>query len=267
MPWARIDDMLPVHPKIRTLSDSAFRLYISAICWSNLNSTDGHIPSKHLRFISDVRRPHQCVEQLLEAGLWETAPEGWRIHDYLEYQPSAEKVRRERESKQQRQERWRSKRDASHDASPEPSQDASSRARPHPIPSPDGSVGDPSSARTHSDVILIRATQQAITDRTGSRVTDDEALRIATQIMGSENVRDRAAYVSAAINRDKHPRRFIPVKLPPPPPRLVRNDDQEEVNERGRAAAKAALAQLTGNDQNGDRPWTANNSRPPSGGQ
>jgi hypothetical protein len=217
MAWARLDDMLPMHPKVRALSDAAFRLYICAICWSNLHLSDGYIPSQHLRYMSDVRRPQQCAEQLVQADLWEKVDDGWWIHDYLQYQPSAEKVRQEREAKQQRQERWRAKRDASHDASEDESKDASSRARTHPIPSRSGSVGIQPADRNGQadpDLTLIRAVQQAMAARTQRRVTDEQAEYIAAQIIGSENVRNPVPYVTTAINRDPNPRRFLPPDHP-----------------------------------------------------
>lgn len=222
MPWARLDDMLPVHPKVRGLSDSAFRLYVSAICWSNCNQTDGHIPSAQLQYVSDVRRARYCADQLVQAGLWETDEGGWRIHDYLEYQPSSAKVKHERELKRQRQERWRAGVDASPlkavDASQDASTDASSRARTHPIPSRSGSVGNQSAGR-HArppDLILIETVKEAMTSRGYSHIADQQAMHIAAQILGSESVRNPAAYIAAAISRDPQPSRFLPTPSPPP---------------------------------------------------
>src|SRR5258708_2440794 len=242
MPWARFDDMLPVHPKVRALSDAAFRLYICAICWSSLNMTDGHVPAAQLRYISDVRRPAQCADQLVQAGLWEVTEDDWRIHDYLEYQPSAERVREEREAKRRRQERWRSGRDASQDES----RDVSSRARAHPIPShpPSGTSGlHTAGSNGHpEDPTLIIAVQQAITARTGDTISGDEARVVATRILGTEAVRNPVAYVTSAINRDLSPRRFLPPRVPPPPPPIApRRPQRDEVAVRGAAAAREAL--------------------------
>ena len=245
MPWARLDDMLPVHPKVRALTDSAFRLYISAICWSNCNQTDGHIPSGQLRFVSDVHRPRTRADQLVQAGLWETADDGWRIHDYLEYQPSAEKVKRERELKRQRQERWRAHVEASQD----PSEDGSSRARPHPIPSLGGSVVDQpsgSNGRLPAEETLINAVQQAMAGRIQRHITDSEALAIAAKILGSESVRNPAAYINAAISRDANPARFLPTRyptvkpveevLPPPTHQPARGDTVHGIAAQARKA-------------------------------
>ena len=245
MAWARLDDTLPVHPKVRALSDAAFRLYICAICWSNLNMTDGHIPSAQLRYISDVRRPTLCADQLVQAMLWEVATDGWRIHDYLEYQPSAENVRLEREAKRQRQERWRSGRDASQDPPQDVSHDVSSRARAHPIPShpPSGSVPVPTTGSNGraEDGDVIFAVQQTIAARTGRIIGDEDARLVATRILGAEAVRNPVAYVTAAINRDPSPRRFLPVSLPAPPPVTERHPQQDAVAIRGAATVREVL--------------------------
>ena len=94
MVWARLDNMLPVHPRIRTLSDAAFRLYISAVCWASLHQTDGHIPSGQLHLIADRPLAQAYATELTRAGLWEAAGDGWRIRDELGDQPDAEQVTR-----------------------------------------------------------------------------------------------------------------------------------------------------------------------------
>ena len=96
---ARIDSMLPAHPQVRMLSDSAFRLYICAICWASLQYSGGHIPAKQLRYLSDVRRPAQCADQLVTAGLWEATEDGWQIRDRLtSHPPAAKQIKRERKA-------------------------------------------------------------------------------------------------------------------------------------------------------------------------
>ncbi|MEV5770119.1 hypothetical protein AB0L49_02445 [Streptomyces antimycoticus] len=143
MPWARFDDRFPSNRKIRLLSDGAFRLYVSAICWSAENLTDGVIKSTELRLVADVRSARKRAEELVESGLWEALPEsGWRIHDYHEYQPTAAQVNADRKAKSARQQRWRDKKKGDDtppdpptdtddvDASTPPSRDASGDAAP-----------------------------------------------------------------------------------------------------------------------------------------
>ncbi len=143
MPWVRFDDRFPSNRKIRLLSDSAFRLYVSAICWSAENLTDGVVTTKELRLVADVKNASKRAQELVDSGLWVPIPgTGWRIHDYHEYQPTADQVRADREAKTARQKRWRDKKrsddtpqdedpeEGDVDASTRPSRDASKDAAP-----------------------------------------------------------------------------------------------------------------------------------------
>ena len=215
MAWTRLDDMLPMHPKVRSLTDAAFRLYVCSICWSNLHLSDGYIESQHLRFISDVRRPRPAADELVQAELWETTLHGWRIHDYLKYQPSAERVEHERALKRQRQSRWRERGDASTDAS----RHASREHAPYPSQTPGGPVilqGAGSRDRPESDTVLTDAVKAEMFDRGFRQVTDGQAAKIVQNIIGQESVRNPVAYITAAIKREANPARFLPTPLPPP---------------------------------------------------
>lgn len=142
MPWVRVDDQFPMHRKVRPLSDKAFRLYVSALCWANANLTDGAIRTHEITYVSDVSSPKRYTRELCEAGLWSKTNDGWQIHDYLDYQGSAIKIREDRAAKRARQERWldrkRQEKEAQRDASQDASRDESEDAAPlpsHPIPS------------------------------------------------------------------------------------------------------------------------------------
>jgi hypothetical protein len=112
MPWARFDDRFPSNRKVRLLSDGAFRLYVSAICWSAENLTDGVIKTAELRLVADVRAARTRAKELVEAELFEVLEGvGWKIHDYHEYNPTAEQVRTDRAAKTARQQRWRKKKE------------------------------------------------------------------------------------------------------------------------------------------------------------
>ncbi|GGV08753.1 hypothetical protein [Streptomyces spectabilis] len=68
---------------MRFLSDEAFRLYVSAVCWSAENLADGVITPGELRHVVDTRAPRRLAEELVAAKLFEELPGvGWRIHDY-----------------------------------------------------------------------------------------------------------------------------------------------------------------------------------------
>lgn len=151
MPWVRFDDRFPTHRKIRRLSDAAFRLHVSAIHWCSEHLTDGHIPDGELDLVSDVKAPARVVSELERAGLWEPVQEGWLIHDFLDYQPSASKVRADREAKKERQEKWRKGKgshgkggevsgDASHDGASDASE-VDTPYPPRPVPAPSRPFG------------------------------------------------------------------------------------------------------------------------------
>jgi hypothetical protein len=154
MPWARFDDRYPSHRKIRKLSDAAFRLDVSAVCWSAENLTDGFIAHDDLMIVADVRDPESAAEELVARGRWEVRPGGWAIHDYLEYNPSAEQVKSERTQKTARQQRWRQRARSTDgtfhvDASTDASHDAEATrlsTPPRPVPDPTHITTPPSSA-------------------------------------------------------------------------------------------------------------------------
>lgn len=89
MTWVRLDDSFPEHPKILALSAEAFRVHVAAICHASRTLTDGKVQPAGLRNLGASRK---LVTELVAAGVWESVGEGWAIHDYLDYNPSREKV-------------------------------------------------------------------------------------------------------------------------------------------------------------------------------
>lgn len=98
MTWVRIDDGFPNHPKIIGLSDGAFRLYITALCYSNAYLTDGIIPRITVKKLSNSRH----ISALVEANLWEICGDDIKILGYDEYQFTKEKVETERKKAAER---------------------------------------------------------------------------------------------------------------------------------------------------------------------
>jgi hypothetical protein len=157
MPWVRLDDRFPSHRKIRLLSHQAFRLYVSGLCYASENLTDGRIPASELRIVADVRSGKSAAKELVERGLWRDNPDGgWIIHDYHDYNPTADQVRADRAARTERQARWRAGKkakpkqpgagtdapgpvdavDARVDASTDASRDAPVTPAPYPSPYP-----------------------------------------------------------------------------------------------------------------------------------
>lgn len=116
MTWARFDDRYPWHRKVRTLTDAAFRMDVSAVCWCSENLTDGVIEAEYLTLVSDVRNPKKVAAELVRAGRWHDAnhvcemcpvipPGAHIVHDYLDYNPTREKVEKDREQRRKAGER------------------------------------------------------------------------------------------------------------------------------------------------------------------
>lgn len=107
MTWVRFEDRFPWHRKVRGLSDAAFRLHVSAVCWSVEHLTDGQIEDAELALVSDVRKPTQAAAELEQKGLWDVQPGGWEIHDFLTYNESRAVVTARREADADRKRRGR----------------------------------------------------------------------------------------------------------------------------------------------------------------
>ena len=96
MTWLRLDDGFSEHRKVIDLSDAAFRLHVSALCFCARNLTDG--------FLSEAAshrcypKPKAAIAELLQAKLWTRTSSGYTIHDYLTYNPTRERVAAEREA-------------------------------------------------------------------------------------------------------------------------------------------------------------------------
>lgn len=108
MAWVRLDDQFPDHPKVLGLSDQAFRLHVTALCYCSAQLTDGRVTALLTRrltwFVTDS---NAVTNELVTAGLWERDGDDFIIHDYLEYNPSAEQVKSARKANADRQKRHR----------------------------------------------------------------------------------------------------------------------------------------------------------------
>lgn len=116
MPWVRLDDRFPRHRKVELLSDRAFRLYVSALCWSSENLTEGRILARELPVVARLRGIKTAAAELEGAGLWDRVESGWEIHDYLEYNPDRARVQADRAANAARQQAFRERKKAERNA-------------------------------------------------------------------------------------------------------------------------------------------------------
>lgn len=116
MPWVRLDDQFPDHPKVIAAGPQGAWLYVTALCYCNRMLTDGFIPGDQPARL--VPSGAHLALRLVRVGLWrkdiKQGVEGYTVHDYHEYQPTREEVIEERRKNTERQRRARDKAHARH---------------------------------------------------------------------------------------------------------------------------------------------------------
>lgn len=112
MTWFKVDDKFWSHPKTIMLGLDAVGLWTMAGTWCAGHLTDGVIPATILQRISPERpaKTKRLAEELVAAGLWVVDGDNYRFHQWLDHQPSREKVEAERAAGRERQERSRTRR-------------------------------------------------------------------------------------------------------------------------------------------------------------
>ncbi len=108
MAWVRINDDLFQHRKVFPLTPEAKLVYIASITQANQQRTDGFLTRRMVSLIIRlVNIDNDPTDELVEAQLWLPTSDGWWIHDYLDYQPSAAAITARREGDAERQRRHR----------------------------------------------------------------------------------------------------------------------------------------------------------------
>lgn len=113
MTWAKSDDHEPLHPKVFRAGLIAYGFFQAAKCYCSRNLTDGLLPVCDLGLVFPGVTHPQAVKlavKLAECQLFEVVDEHhYRVHDYLDYNPSREQVMAEREAVKRRIGDWRSR--------------------------------------------------------------------------------------------------------------------------------------------------------------
>lgn len=96
--YIKLHDGMPGHPKIRGLSDRAFRTLVRAWCYCSEYLTDGHVVPGAARDLGAPRAWQELVvvdlaEPMDDGGYW--------MHDYLEHQRSAQQIAELKERRRQ----------------------------------------------------------------------------------------------------------------------------------------------------------------------
>lgn len=107
--WIRIDTQMFENPKLLYLKeDKQYRavvVHLEGMAYSGRHALAGFIPKAALRIIGATAAD---AARLVKAGLWDPAPGGWNVHDWDEYQLSADDMQARRERAQKgAAARWR----------------------------------------------------------------------------------------------------------------------------------------------------------------
>ncbi|MDF2712486.1 MAG: hypothetical protein K0R62_8138 [Nonomuraea muscovyensis] len=232
MPWVKLDDRFPSHRKVALLSDRAFRLYVSALCWSSENLTEGHITQRELPLVAPrLRGAKTAAGELETAKLWDRADDGWVIHDFLEYNPDRARVQSEREANAARQQAWRDRKRAEREAK-KAAEDAARNAPRNGV-TPAGENTDESTTTT--------ATRH-----------DGDTTATATHSERSEEPQVDA-FRNGVSNSTPSPSRPVPVlptEVPPPPSPSNQPAGSTAVEVSGRGEVQPLMAAMSARGMN-----------------
>jgi len=97
MPWFKVDDHFDDHPKTQGLSLAAIGLWTLCGSFCSRRLTDGLVSrSKAVQYAKGHRTAERLAQELVDAGLWTVEGDGWRYHDWPDYQPTKAEVEAER---------------------------------------------------------------------------------------------------------------------------------------------------------------------------
>ncbi len=98
MTWFRVDDKSAFHSKVIACGDASWGLLCRAGAWSSGQGTDGFIPSHMAKLLCATEARWKA---LVSAGLVSSENDGYRIHDFLQWNPSAAEVNAKLESRRE----------------------------------------------------------------------------------------------------------------------------------------------------------------------
>src|SRR4030095_7801583 len=102
--WARLDDELIDHQKVFTAGELigkngpaiALGFYTVGLLWCCKHLTDGELPMSVVSSFRHVANPRSIADARAKAGLWDKNGNGYHIHDFEDFNPSAASVKRKR---------------------------------------------------------------------------------------------------------------------------------------------------------------------------
>jgi hypothetical protein len=90
--WVRFETNFPGNLKVLRLVSAkkwqAIAVYSFALAHCGAQGKGGFIPKEALKLIHATPK---VARDLVEAGLWEEAPDGWVVHDHDDYNPASQR--------------------------------------------------------------------------------------------------------------------------------------------------------------------------------
>lgn len=216
MPWFKVDDGFHCHPKVLRAGNEAVGLYVRCGSYAAQQLTDGFIP-EHIALLYGGET---LAETLVRAGLWRRTRGGWRMPDYLDYNPSKKQVQAEREKTRERVRKHRESAGKSKDRNGVTNAvtNAVSNTTPsRPVPSPKGTgtdTGSQSSFRRNArawaedDDSIDLGIVELLAELTDRQISILDAAKIRQTILAGRSVKSRGRYVARAI--EDNPSKFLP---------------------------------------------------------
>ena len=139
MPFVYLDDQFPDHPKVIRAGADAAWLFVCGLAYSRRYGTGGAIPTAQVSKLTTLRNPLKLAGRLCAERLWEVIRDGFQIHDYDDWNRTADS--RSEAGRKAAHARWHGKSDAVRNANasnPHVPQDALSLS-PNPRPKDFGS--------------------------------------------------------------------------------------------------------------------------------
>lgn len=111
MSWVKLDDRFFRNRKSIAAGRDGRAMYLAGLCFCADGLTDGFIQADAVRQIAaDADAPAKTVEKLVDVGYWVPVEGGYRVPDYLAYNPSRDQVLADRERAKSRQQSHRASR-------------------------------------------------------------------------------------------------------------------------------------------------------------
>jgi hypothetical protein len=96
--YAKLTQDFADSPKIRPLSDAAFRAYVETLLWSRRLLTDGYIPDRMMPQLMSADTLAELISNDDENPSIQQVPGGYIIHHYAEHQMTNEAIDKKREA-------------------------------------------------------------------------------------------------------------------------------------------------------------------------